>query len=257
MFDRPVETYKVAKGTIKGVLSDPASPLYQVVNTIEDGAVVLDAGAGNGLLAMLFKAARKDVVIDGIESSKEAAKIARPHYREFFQGYVQDYYDILKKNDYDYIVLADVIEHIVNPEEFLRELLRKTGSKTKIVISTPNVAFASIRLALLDGNFDYVDSGLLEKTHLRFFTRATLEKMISNLNVGVESVKFLQRRFNSTEVPVRLKRNACILPRLFSDDLASTYQFFFVLNKNSKESTFANGKKVGAALRKRDIIFRL
>ena len=254
MFDRPPVTYKITKKGVKGALNDISGPLYQVVNEIEVGSTVLDVGAGNGLLSMMFREVKKDVVIDGVEPSKEAAKLAKPYYRNFFIGYVQDYLKTVKKNSFDYIVLADVIEHVMNPEIFLSELIKLAGKNTKIIISTPNVAFASVRLALLKGEFNYVDSGLLERTHLRFFTRATLEKIIKNLGIGVESVKFLQRRIDHTEIPVNLHSNPVLIHQLLKDELSSTYQFFFVLTANSSTNTFDNHKNIGTTLRLRDLV---
>ena len=61
------------------------------------------------------------------------------------------------KEDYDFIILADVLEHLVNPFEFIHELSKNISAKTKIIISVPNIAFGAVRIALLNGNFDYVD----------------------------------------------------------------------------------------------------
>lgn len=254
MFDRPPTTYKITRKGVKGALNDTSGPLYQVVNTIEAGSTVLDVGAGNGLLSMMFQETKKDIVIDGVEPNKSAAKIAKPYYRKFYVGYVQDYLKTIKNDTYDYIVLADVIEHIVDPEAFLRELISLAGKNTKIVVSTPNIAFASVRLSLLEGEFDYKNSGILEKTHLRFFTRNTLEQMINNLDIGVESVKFLQRRFDHTEIPVYLRKNPILIYRLLKDDLASTYQFFFVLSASSGTNTFDDRENIGTTLRPWNIV---
>lgn len=255
MFERPENTYTLSKGSASRIISDIANPLTQAIEEIDDGSVVLDVGAGNGILPMLLAAKKKQVTIDGVEPSVAAAKIAKPYYRNFYQGYLQDFYSQIKENNYDYIVLADVIEHVINPEEFLRDLISHIRPKTKILLSTPNVAFATIRLALLEGNFNYVNSGILEKTHLRFFTKDSLEEMIKNLGIGIHKVKYLQRRVDRTEVPLRKKKHAFLLPWLLKDSTASTYQFFLVLSKRGQSHDFKDAELVGEATRLRSMFF--
>lgn len=254
MFNRPDDTYKLSNNTLKGVLSDGAGPLCNIVDDIPQGSKVLDIGAGNGLLAMLFKYKNKSVVIDGVEPSKAAAKMAKNNYRNFYVGYVQDFLDNISRNAYDYIVLADVIEHTQDPVAFLKELSNSISRDTKVIVSTPNVAFGSVRLSLLAGKFNYVDSGLLEKTHIRFFTRETLEETIKESGFGVEKVMYLQRRFDLTEIPISLKRNILNSLRLTKDELASTYQFYLILSKESKEYSFNNPQKKGESLKALDVL---
>lgn len=66
--------------------------------------------------------------------------------------------------------MADVIEHFAYPDEVLAALVARAKPGARFLLSTPNVAHLSVRLNLLQGRFDYVDSGILESTHLRFFT---------------------------------------------------------------------------------------
>lgn len=248
MFERPEETYAITAKAVRGVLTDLAGPLYQTVNYIPSGSKVLDIGAGNGLLSMLFKEVGKEITIDGIEPSKAAAKIAKKHYSKFYVGYIQDYLDEISSAKYDYLVLADVIEHVFDPYALISDLLRASGKSTKIIISTPNVAFGSVRLALMSGKFEYVNSGLLEKTHVRFFTKQLLEEMIKNLEVGVEKAIFLERRIDQTEIPISIKGNRMALWKMLNDETASTYQFFLVLSKNTKNMGLNRYDRVGDRL---------
>ena len=87
---------------------------------------------------------------------------------------------------YDAIVLADVIEHLRAPENVLRGLLPKLSPSGRIVLSVPNVAHWSVRLSLLRGRFRYEETGLLDRTHLRFFTRETLRELIGNVGLVIE-----------------------------------------------------------------------
>ena len=83
--------------------------------------------------------------------------------------------------NYDFVVMADVIEHLARPDKVLAEFRRRIAPSTKVCVSTPNVAFVSVRIALLNGVFDDVDSGILERTHLRFFTLGVASLSYSRL----------------------------------------------------------------------------
>jgi 2-polyprenyl-3-methyl-5-hydroxy-6-metoxy-1,4-benzoquinol methylase len=218
---------------------------------IPDGSSVLDIGAGNGLLARLLHETHRDIAVDGIEPNRHAAAIAAPHYRRFHVGTAEDLAEPLADR-YDFIVLADVLEHVADPLSFLRRLTDGLPRETRVIIDTPNVAFGSVRLALLKGHFDYVDSGLLERTHLRFFTLATLEKLAGELGLNIEKLFLLQRSLLKTEIPAGdVLLDPTVVLRLLRDDLASTYQFLLVL---TPETVVAERKVFGERLRASDYL---
>jgi len=167
MFQRPEQNYEIEDAVIDGILNDAAQPLCRISKLLPEGATVLDIGAGSGVLGRVLKRAGKRMTIDGIEPNAFAADLARPFYRDINVGYAQEHFKAIQATVYDYVVLADVIEHIPDPAGFLAELLGNLPESTKLLISIPNIAFGGVRLSLLNGNFDYVDSGLLERTHLR------------------------------------------------------------------------------------------
>ena len=199
MYKRPEESYKVDEQTVKNILHDEASPLSQIVSQSPVNAKVLDIGAGNGLLGQLFKVSGKTVVIDGIEPNEYASKIAKEHYRKLFNGYLSSFIDELKHEAYDYIVLADVIEHVADPVEFIEEIKSIMNDNAKLIFSIPNVAYGSIRINLLFGKFVYTDSGILEKTHLRFYTEDTIHDLIKNSSLHIEKLSYLHRDIFSIE----------------------------------------------------------
>ncbi|MDR0920706.1 MAG: methyltransferase domain-containing protein, partial [Oscillospiraceae bacterium] len=84
---------------------------------------------------------------------------------------------------YDYIIFADVLEHLTNPQKALETAIKYLKPDGKILISIPNIAHNSIILDLLTNKFDYHDVGLLDNTHLKHFTYNTLNEMIGNLNL--------------------------------------------------------------------------
>ena len=145
-----------------------------VVDLVPPGSVVLDVGCASGYVAraLLDRGAQ---AVDGIELDPVDAEAARAVCRTVVVGSVEDPATIERVADgaYDAIVLADVVEHLRHPEEALRALVPKLRSGGRIVLSVPNVAHWSVRLGLLRGRFRYEDVGLLDRTHLRFFTRET------------------------------------------------------------------------------------
>jgi 2-polyprenyl-3-methyl-5-hydroxy-6-metoxy-1,4-benzoquinol methylase len=153
--------------------------------------------------------------------------------------------DEILNEKYDFIVFADVIEHIDNPINVLKNFFEKIDyEKTKVIISTPNVAFGAVRLSLMQGSFNYVDSGILEKTHLRFYTLESLKLLMSNLNLNIEKLYYLNRNFNNTETNLNdLKLNPLLIYFVSKDRMSHVYQFLLVLSKKNiltEERIFGN-----------------
>ncbi len=240
MFNRSEETYKMNTESVKFVLQDEVNPLRQIGKIVNDCSTILDIGAGNGLLALVLKQLHPKIIIDGIEPNAYAASIARQYYRNFYTGYAQEFLDFIKRDNYDFIVLADVLEHMPDPLSFLTALREIIGEKTQIIISLPNVAFASVRIALLCGSFAYVDSGLLEHTHLRFFTDHTIQEMIKRAGLFITKMFYLQRNYFATEINIKqLPISQSVFRLLQKDKLAHVYQFLLVVSKKTLP-TFAS-----------------
>ena len=246
MFLRQNHTYDFDKELIDKIIQDVANPLNVISDIIPDSSSVLDIGAGNGLLALLFKEKKKSIIIDGVERDEYAADLARSLYRFFYTGNIEDYIFQLCNNRYDYIILADVIEHLENPVLFLNQLAALLQENTKIIISAPNIAFGSVRFSLLDGSFNYTDSGLLEKTHLRFFTLKTLQDLFSYASLNIIKTILLQRNFFESEIKFKLHLlDILAFLRIYKDDLSSVYQFIFVLSKEKAGfEIIKNGSKI-------------
>ena len=104
--------------------------------------------------------------------------IARPAYDDFFVGRIEEAPEgFLSK--VDAVVLADILEHVPEPEVVLKRLVSLQTSGTCFFISVPNVANIYVRLNLLFGRFDYMERGILDRTHLRFFTRKSFRKLLT------------------------------------------------------------------------------
>ena len=238
LFERPAVSFSLDPRLMGWILADPANPLNRIVQSIPDGARVLDVGAGNGILARLLVATGRTVVIDAVEPDPVARDFSATLYREMFACGLETFLETApsRSERYDVIVMADVVEHLANPEPHLsrlKELLRKGGF---IALSTPNIAFASVRLALLDGRFDYVDSGILERTHLRFYTRKTLQTLFEVVALYPTAEYHCLRDPLGTEIAFEGRwPSPWSFMRLANDELAMVYQFVFLLGTEPRQ----------------------
>jgi 2-polyprenyl-3-methyl-5-hydroxy-6-metoxy-1,4-benzoquinol methylase len=161
-----------------------------VLEQVPPGARVLDVGCATGYLAA--ELTRRGCVVDGVEFDPAAAEQARApgRCREVVVGDLEAPLTreaVRALGTPDVIVCADVLEHLRDPWsalEWMRTLLA-AGGQGKAIISVPNIGHWTARRALLRGRFDYTDHGLFDRTHLRFFTRATATELARRAGFAV------------------------------------------------------------------------
>ena len=164
-----------------------------IAEEIGRGKSVLDVGCNKGYLMLLAK--ENDFYgIDFDEIDLAGAREAG--YQEVFKINLNNYANFATNRKFDLIVFADILEHLLSPEkvlEFFRtNYLKKEG---RVIISFPNVANISVRLRLLFGNFDYVESGILDRTHLHLYTLKTARNFIESGGLKIIQEKFSSNRF--------------------------------------------------------------
>ena len=139
---------------------------------------VLDIGAGEGFFAAeLAKAGNRVSGVDNRAKPRESSPFEQYFTADLEEG-IQPVIQQLNNKRFDRVLLLDVLEHLRNPDRILdecREVLKREGL---LIVSLPNIANIVVRLMLLFGRFDYTERGLLDKTHLRFFTRKTARRML-------------------------------------------------------------------------------
>ena len=172
---------RTGKAEVYADFGNPAL-LRAVTAELPDGGAVLDVGcASGGLLARLAdRAGRRE----GIELDAAAAEAAQAHADAIHQGAVDEV--SVPEGCFDVVVLGDVLEHLVDPVPALaraRQWLRPDG---RLVVSLPNVAHWSVRLGLLAGRWEYRDSGILDDTHLRFFTWDSGARLVQDAGFAIE-----------------------------------------------------------------------
>jgi len=147
---------------------------------------ILDVGAASGMLARMCQ--NNSLRLFGVEPNPDWAQMASPLYEKMWVGQIDDIRDEFLKG-YDAIVLGDVLEHLSAPEIVLQRLIKFQEPNCMFLISVPNIANLWVRLNLLVGHFDYTDRGILDRTHLRFFTRKTLTNLMTSTGLEIVSIK--------------------------------------------------------------------
>ena len=145
---------------------------------IPEGARVLDVGCATGYFARRL-IEEKGCTVAGIEGDGEAAEKARAVCERMHVGDLSDRRFLEGVQEQAGVVfLGDVVEHVADPAPLLRHTRRWLAPGGFLLCSIPNVAYWKIRLELARGRFDYQEIGILDKTHLRFYTRPSFERLL-------------------------------------------------------------------------------
>ena len=161
-----------------------------VDNIVEDCDVpvsVLEIGCDCGATLLEVKNRYPNAEIYGCEINEKAACIARS-VAEVEIGNIEEYNLPFKAGKFDYILFGDVLEHLHNPAEVIRYCRSLLKEKGHIVASIPNLMHISVVKDLLEGNFTYTEVGLLDKTHIHFFTLYEIIRMFAGEQYNVEGV---------------------------------------------------------------------
>jgi 2-polyprenyl-3-methyl-5-hydroxy-6-metoxy-1,4-benzoquinol methylase len=148
-----------------------------ILRQVPAGVRVLDVGCATGYLGR-FLTKERGCLVDGIEANHEAAHEASEYLRNVWVGNVDDEstFDLVSEK-YDVILCAAILEHLTNPELALERLSNLLAEDGVLIAGLPNVAHWSIRWSLLRGRWDYSDYGILDRTHLHFYTLKTAKEM--------------------------------------------------------------------------------
>ena len=187
---------------------------------------VLDVGCATGYLAQALK--ERGCTVSGLEFDTEAAEEARSHLERLVIGDIErmDLAEAFGDERFDVIVFGDVLEHLKDPLAALRKAKALLAERGSVVASIPNIAHGSVRLALLAGRFDYQELGLLDSTHIRFFTRSSVEDLFRRAGMVPIDVRRTTAGFFDTPVPVRESEfSPEVVDAVLADPESSTYQF--------------------------------
>ncbi len=182
-------------------LSDSNQSWSRLIQWTGTGKRVLDVGCGRGQIGRILYE-QFGCAVTGIEMNPEFARECVGYVRVII-GNAEDQELLSSCSErFDVIICGDVLEHMRKPEVPLRAFHQLITPGGRLLVSVPNVAQIRIRLMLLGGRWDYTSEGIMDETHLRWFTLETLRALMKQLGwqendfdyiVGPNAIRFLRR----------------------------------------------------------------
>jgi 2-polyprenyl-3-methyl-5-hydroxy-6-metoxy-1,4-benzoquinol methylase len=172
--------------------NDSNTPWYKALALMPERGKVLDVGCSSGNFGEVI-IAKKNTIVDGVEMDSKDATIAKKKLRKVYNLNIETDDISSLDPDYDVIYLGDVIEHLVHPSMALERLKNNLNKEGAVVFSIPNMAHISVRLMLLAGTFKYGNTGLLDRTHLRYYDRSEIERVFHEAGYKIVDIDWVSR----------------------------------------------------------------
>jgi 2-polyprenyl-3-methyl-5-hydroxy-6-metoxy-1,4-benzoquinol methylase len=218
---------------------DPNSSWLKAYNYITPKSEVLDIGCSSGTFgAVLIK--KKSCSVDGIELDEGDFKQAQKNLQAVYKLNIEsDNLSVIHKK-YDFIYFGDVIEHLVNPVATLKKVKSLLKSNGKVIFSIPNMSHISVRLMLLSGDFNYGKTGLLDTTHLHFYTHQEVQRVFADSGYAISDMNPVLKDYPREILKKELNKVGLALTQKFIDFAASTeasvYQFVGVAKPTTEQN---------------------
>jgi SAM-dependent methyltransferase len=204
-----------------------SSTRHDLINLIPPGTrTVLEIGCAEGMTGRRLKALGFEEVV-GVEVLEDVARKALPFYDKVFIGDVEKTELPYEEGHFDCILYGDVLEHFVDPWKVLAAHNRFLRAGGVIICSIPNVRhYKNMKKLLIRGEWEYREAGLLDRSHLRFFTIKSIEAMVRE--AGFEIATMIKRPSGAAW----LKWLDRVLGNRFIDHLVLQYVFTAIKKKN-------------------------
>ncbi|MHB1209345.1 MAG: class I SAM-dependent methyltransferase [Acidimicrobiales bacterium] len=202
---------------------------------------VLEAGCASGHVSKMLHAQGCSIV--GVEADANVVDLARPWLERVVIGDFDDpaVWRGLEGENFDAVVFGDVLEHLKDPLGTLRAAVKHLVPSGIVVLSVPNIAHADVKIALLNGTFPYRDSGLLDETHIHFFTKQSALDLVKRAGLIPTDIERVTVPVFSTELDVeRGEISDDVLDAVVRDRESETYQFVIRASKDDGTRSLAN-----------------
>lgn len=186
--------------------------LTLILKQLKPNSSVLEFGPAYGRMTRYMKEQLK-CQVSCIEINPKAKESLEKYAKKVYIGNIEEYtwLDEFKGEAFDYIIFADVLEHMVNPKRVLEKAIEFLDINGQVFISVPNIAHNAIIESLYLNQFEYQDSGILDRTHLHFFTKNSLEELIASVGLSVFSCN---ATYYSREMTGIIKPGTSICPEM-------------------------------------------
>jgi 2-polyprenyl-3-methyl-5-hydroxy-6-metoxy-1,4-benzoquinol methylase len=187
---------------------------------------ILEVGCSAGYFGVALKQLGHHVC--GVEMDSDSSALAREVLDEVHCCTVQAFFQRFEDRQFDVITFGDVLEHLAYPKDVLLEARKHLTPNGRIVCSVPNVGHASVRGMLMQGDWDYSELGILDKTHLRFFTKKTLLSLFDETGFCVQKLQAVRLSTESAAemCGIELQKNTLkLLDSVPIDDSLLDFQY--------------------------------
>lgn len=237
---------------------DIENSISMIIDQIKPNTTILEFGPATGRMTK-YLTDKLSCKVYIVEIDQEAFETAKQYAQDGLLGDIEDYEWLPKFKDkkFDYIIFADVLEHLVNPKEVLVNSKKLLAEGGRIITSIPNIAHNAVIIDLINNKFNYTKTGIMDSTHLRFFTYYSLQQLFDDCDLIIEDEKVVrcnleQAGFNNSYHDIPLQEVEVLKNREF----AYAYQFVFTsidklfytknidtitLNKYKKEESLGAG----------------
>lgn len=227
---------KYKKNEVKYVekinLRDKNNSLTKIITLIGKNKIVLEFGCSTGYMSRVLK--KNGCRVTGVDINPYAAKIAQRHCEKIIVGDIEtiNYEKMLGKSLFDAIVFADTLEHLKDPKSVLLKVRKFLKNEGKLILSIPNIAHASTRLELLTGDFEYEKTGILDESHLRFFTKKSIVRLLDSCGCYINHMDAVSKGLTKKTIQKFLSKigiNAdSNIIKIFNQPEALAYQYIIV-----------------------------
>lgn len=208
----------------------------------KESARILEVGCATGFLGAFLKERGHEVW--GVELSPHQAEIAAKRLDYIYVGGIEDF---LKSGEvdgifFDFIIFGDVLEHLRDPLEIIKSCGAILSPDGAVLASIPNVAHLAVRIMLLEGRWEYVPFGILDDSHLKFFTRKSIVELFSSAGYDIKSMCTVRVPIEKTEIEV----NQVLLEKakdLIVDDDQDVYQYVVMARKGPDLPSIENNTR--------------
>lgn len=227
------------------VINNAHSKIYRCIEEASLGQSkrVLDVGCSTGYLGYELKNSGHDVW--GVDLSSAATAVATEKLDHVYTGSIEAFFSAPEHQDlkFDFIIFGDVLEHLVDPGGILERCKAFLSDNGSIIASLPNVAHLAVRLMLLEGRWEYQNTGILDRTHLKFFTRDSIVSTFSDCGYEIVSLDPVRLALEEMDIGVNEPLLSKVAPQL-TDDEQDVFQYVIHVRRDaeSEDLQIANSK---------------
>jgi len=206
---------------------DEKTTLGMMLKLIRPNSLVLECGSATGYMTRLMRE-RLNARVYIVEYVKNSFDRALPFAQDGICTDLMEsaWSEKFKDIRFDYIIFADVLEHLYNPVNVLKRAVSLLKEEGSVLLSVPNIAHNDVLISFYHDDMEYTQTGLLDDSHIRFFTANSLKKLCADAGLYMESLRYVQMStFTTEQARVRDAADETLYRQLFERKNGEVYQF--------------------------------